>query len=264
MPPPNTEGAYRALPEKQGGSLRDEIFFLLRTPLKDRPKGPSTANRQLPSTANRHQPPTTDRHQPPPTASGDQPPTANHCQPPPTTDHQPPTAANHHQPPPTASCQLPTANRRQPPTANRHQPWLSTWSTRGLFWENWFWNTFFFFFPPLRTPLAKSGPFWTRFPPMATATAVTTALPGTGRLSCVLSPRPQTKPRFTVKTPDCVPNLLVLPRGRMLPPRCRWWAVRRAVTGHRTYGWSAVPALCGHPSLRHRWREWAHRALCEK
>ena len=51
-----------------------DFFFLLRTALKDRPKGPPTANRQLPSTANRHQPPTTNRHQPPPTASGDQPP----------------------------------------------------------------------------------------------------------------------------------------------------------------------------------------------
>ena len=124
-----------------GRSLRDQSFFFFA---KDRPKGPPTANRQLPSTANRHQPPTTNRHQPPPTASGDQPPTANHCQPPPTTNHQPPTAANHHQPPPTASCQPPTANRRQPPTAKRHQPWLSTWSARGLFWENWFRNTFFF------------------------------------------------------------------------------------------------------------------------
>ena len=130
---------------------RDFFFFLLRTPLKDSPKGPPTANRQLPSTANRHQPPPTTSHQPPPTASGGQPPTANHCQLPPTTNRQPPTAANHHQPPPTASCQLPTANRRQPPTANCHQPWLSTWSARGLFWET---GTLFFF--PLRTPLSKS------------------------------------------------------------------------------------------------------------
>ena len=118
----------------QGGPLGTRFFFLLRTALKDRPKGPPTANRQ-PPTAN---------HQPPPTASGDQAPTANHCQPPPTTNHQPPTAANHHQPPPTTSCQLSTANCRQPPTANRHQPWLSTWSARGLFWENSFRNTFFF------------------------------------------------------------------------------------------------------------------------
>ena len=81
---------------------------MLRTALKDHPKGPPTANRQPPTPINR-QPPTTNRHQPPPTASGDQPPTANHCQPPPTTNHQPPTAANRHQPP--------VANR-QPPTAN--------------------------------------------------------------------------------------------------------------------------------------------------
>ena len=37
-----------------------EIFFLLRTALKDRPKGPPTAN---------HQPPPTANHQPPPTAN---------------------------------------------------------------------------------------------------------------------------------------------------------------------------------------------------
>ena len=49
---------------RAGWSLRDQIFFLLRTALKDRPKGPPTANRQLPSTTN--------RHQPQPTASGDQ------------------------------------------------------------------------------------------------------------------------------------------------------------------------------------------------
>ena len=55
-----------------GRSFGTEIFFLilLRTALKDRPKGPSTANYQPPPTANR---------QLPPTASGDQPPTANHC-----------------------------------------------------------------------------------------------------------------------------------------------------------------------------------------
>ena len=95
-----------------GRFLRDQVFFLLRTALKDRPKGPSTANRQLPSTANGHQPPTTNRHQPPPTASGDQPPTANRCQPPPNTNHQPQ--------PPVANCQPPTAATRQPPTASNH------------------------------------------------------------------------------------------------------------------------------------------------
>ena len=30
-----------------GRSLRDQIFFLLRAALKDRPKGPPTANRQV-------------------------------------------------------------------------------------------------------------------------------------------------------------------------------------------------------------------------
>ena len=68
-----------------------------------------------------------------------------------TTNRQPPTPINH-QPPPTAANRQrqPTATNCQPPTANRHQPWLSTWSARGLFWENWFRNTFFF---PLRTAL---------------------------------------------------------------------------------------------------------------
>ena len=110
-------GMYAKL---QGGPLRDHIFFLLRTALKDRPKGPPTptANSHQTPTATNSQPPTAS-HQPPPTASGDQPPTANHCQPPPTTNHQPPTAANHHQPP-VANCQPPTAANRQLPTATNH------------------------------------------------------------------------------------------------------------------------------------------------
>ena len=98
-----------------------DFFFLLRTALGDRPKGPPIANRQLPSTANRHQPPTTNRHQPP-TTNRRQPPAATNRQLPTTANRHQPTAANHHQPPPTASCQLPTANRRQPPTANRQPP----------------------------------------------------------------------------------------------------------------------------------------------
>ena len=74
------------------GVLKD--FFLLRTALRDRPKGPSTTN---------HQPPPTANHQPPPATSRDQPPAANHCQPPSTTNPQLP----------------PTATNRQPPTAHR-------------------------------------------------------------------------------------------------------------------------------------------------
>ena len=46
------------------GILRELDFFLLRTALRDRPKGPPTANHQPPPTANRHQPPTANRHQP--------------------------------------------------------------------------------------------------------------------------------------------------------------------------------------------------------
>ena len=55
--------------------LKEPGFFLLRTALKDRPKGPPTANRQLPPTANRQQPPTneflvrTPRDPPPPTCN---------------------------------------------------------------------------------------------------------------------------------------------------------------------------------------------------
>ena len=111
-----------------GGSLRDEIFFfLLRTALKDRPKGPPTANRQLPTTANCHQPPTTNRHQPPatnrrqlPAATNRQlPTTANRLQPPTASHQPPPTTTNRHQPP-VANCQPPTAANRQPPTATNH------------------------------------------------------------------------------------------------------------------------------------------------
>ena len=72
-------------PPHQGGLLGAR-FFLLRTALKDRPKGP---------------------------------PTANHCQLPPTTNHQPPTAANHHQPP-VASRQPSLATNCQPPIATNH------------------------------------------------------------------------------------------------------------------------------------------------
>ena len=114
----HTKGAVAA-----NAVLKEPDFFFA----KDRPSGPlqGTTSCQPPPTANHHPPPTTN-HQPPPTASSDQPPSANHGQPPPTTNHQPPTDANRHQPP--------VANSR-PPTANRHQPWLSTWSARGLFWE---------------------------------------------------------------------------------------------------------------------------------
>ena len=103
------------------------FFFLLRTALKDRPKGPPTANRQLPSTANRHRPPTTNRHQPPatnrrqpPAATNRQlPTTANRLQPPTASHQPPPTTTNRHQPP-VANCQPPTAANRQPPTATNH------------------------------------------------------------------------------------------------------------------------------------------------
>ena len=83
--------------------LKGPDFFLLRTVLKDCPKGPPTANRQPPPTANR---------QPLPTATNHPSRTAN-CR------HLPPTAAN------TTNRQPPTGNLHQPPTANRYQPWLN-------------------------------------------------------------------------------------------------------------------------------------------
>ena len=75
-------------------------------------------------------------------------PNANRHQPPTTNRHQLPTTNRHQLP--VANCQPPTTANRQLPTANRHQPWLSTWSARGLFWENWYRNSFF---SPLRTAL---------------------------------------------------------------------------------------------------------------
>ena len=111
--------------------LKGPDFFLLRTALKDRPKGPPTANRQPPTATNCHQPPT-----------------VNRCQPPPTTHHQLPTAANRCQPPPTAANhQLPTANRQSPPAANRQSPptMVEHMSyTRSFFEKTMFWNSFFF------------------------------------------------------------------------------------------------------------------------
>ena len=100
---PRSERGAAPLPPR-GGPLGTWFFFWPRTALKDRPKGPPTANRQ-----------------PPPAATNRQRrPTANHYQPPPTTNHQPPTAANHHQPPPTASRRLPIATNRQLPIATNH------------------------------------------------------------------------------------------------------------------------------------------------
>ena len=98
-----------------GRSSRDQIFFLLRTALKDRPKGPPIVNHQPPPTAaNRRQPPTAANRQPRPTANRQPLPTA--------TNHPSPTA-NCRQPPPTAANhQPPTANRQSPPAANRQSP----------------------------------------------------------------------------------------------------------------------------------------------
>ena len=121
-------------PTMAGGVLKELDFFLLRTALRDRPKGPSTANHQPPPTANRHQLPT-----------------ANRCQPPAATNRQPPTTANRHQPP-IPNHQLPptTTNRHQPPpTTSRQPPTANTWCARGLFWENCVMQHVFF--PPSRT-----------------------------------------------------------------------------------------------------------------
>ena len=131
-----------------GGSLRDEIFFfLLRTALKDRPKGPPTANsHQLPTATNR-QPPAATNRQPPTAANRQRRPTAN-CQPLPTASNHQPPATNRRQPPPTATNrQLPTANRQPPPTANRQLPptMVEHMECPQAFLGN---RNTFFFFPP--------------------------------------------------------------------------------------------------------------------
>ena len=112
--------------------LWDRGFFLLRTALKDRPKGPSTANR--------HQPPTATDRQPPTTANRHQPPIPNH--------QLPPTTINRHQPPSTASRQSPTTNR-QPPTYG---------VPMGIFGKLGYRTPLLFFsFSSLRTALSRSG-----------------------------------------------------------------------------------------------------------
>ena len=128
IPPPSPRGRGRAIPDVESCSnstvLKEpDYFFLLRTALKDRPKGPPTANRQLPPTTNC-------TNCQPPTATNRQLPTAANCQRRPTANRQPPTTANRHQPPitnhqpppTTTNRQLPTANRQSPPTANRQPP----------------------------------------------------------------------------------------------------------------------------------------------
>ena len=68
-------------------AYKEPSFFLLRTALKDRPQGPSTANRQPLPTATNRQPPTTNHHQPTATNSHQPPPTANHQSPPTMVGH---------------------------------------------------------------------------------------------------------------------------------------------------------------------------------
>ena len=72
---------------EQGGLWELDLFFLLRTALKDRPKGPPTATN--------HQSPTTNRRQPPPTATNRQLPTANRQSPPTANGQSPPTMVEH-------------------------------------------------------------------------------------------------------------------------------------------------------------------------
>ena len=86
-------GRPLSLTQVQGGPLGTGFFFLLRTAVEDRPKGPPTANHQPPPTAYRHRPPTATNRQPPPTANRQPPPTANRHQPPTATNRQPPTAS---------------------------------------------------------------------------------------------------------------------------------------------------------------------------
>ena len=87
-PPPPAPRAPPSIGLASAGSLRNPLFFVLRTALED----------QQPTAANRHQPPTAN-HQP----------------------HQPPiTNHNRHQPPPTATRQPPIAANRQSPIATNH------------------------------------------------------------------------------------------------------------------------------------------------
>ena len=96
-----------------------DFFFLLRTALKDRPKGPPTANSHQPPTATNRQPPTAANRRQPPAATNRQLPTTANRHQPPITNHQPPPTATNHQLP-TANRQLPPTTNRQPPTATNH------------------------------------------------------------------------------------------------------------------------------------------------
>ena len=113
----------------QGGPLGLRFFFSLRTTLKDRPQGPSTANHQPPPTANRHQPPTANCRQLPAATNRQPPITANRHQPPIPNHQLPPTTTICRQPPSTAT------NRHQLPIAHRQLPTADTWCARGHFWE---------------------------------------------------------------------------------------------------------------------------------
>ena len=94
-----SRGAVANHPPPQGGPLGTSFFFWLSTALKDRPKGPPTANRDQPPTANRQRRPTASR-QPLPTATNHQSPTTNRRQPPPTATNRQSPIANHQSPPP--------------------------------------------------------------------------------------------------------------------------------------------------------------------
>ena len=133
---------------EQGGPLGRRFFsFLLRTALKDHPKGPSTAN---------HQPPTTNRRQPPTVANRQQRPTANRQPLLTAINHQSPTT-NCRQPPSTAANrhQLPVASR-QLPTANR-QHMVCPWAFLGNLGR----GTLLFFFFVKDRPESEAGP-WKR------------------------------------------------------------------------------------------------------
>ena len=96
-----SESIYKLKFQLRPGGPLGTRFFLLRTALKDRPKGPPTAHHQPPPTANRHQPLTATNHQPS---------TANNQQQRPTAYRQPLATATNHQ--------SPITNRHQPPVAN--------------------------------------------------------------------------------------------------------------------------------------------------
>ena len=90
----NEEDTWRNWVQRRG-LLWEVDFFLLRTALKGRSKGPPTANHgQPPAATDRHQPPITNQ-QPPPTSTNRHQPLVTNRQPPTTNRESPPSMVEH-------------------------------------------------------------------------------------------------------------------------------------------------------------------------